>query len=132
MQANSSGTGVGRLAEGSHAGTWEGERVPCPLLCRATGVDVSLMLTVLVPEASVASGLEEPVVDPECVSGPGGPWGPGCDQQLLLPRSCLSCRPTALVQSPEASQAPGPHSRRRSPGCTHVSLPGRPSLSQVS
>jgi len=75
MQANSSGTGVGRLAEGSPAGTWGGERVPCPLLCRATGVDVSLMLTVLVPEASVASGLEEPVVDPECVSGPGGGWG---------------------------------------------------------
>ena len=66
---------AGRLAEGSPARTWGGERVLRPLLCRAAGVDVSLMLTVLVPEAPVASGLEEPVVDPGCVSGPGGGWG---------------------------------------------------------
>lgn len=45
MQASSMGTGAGRSAEGSPAQAWGGEYVPCPLICRAVGVDVSLMLT---------------------------------------------------------------------------------------
>ena len=56
-------------------GPGEGNAFLRPLLCRAAGVDMSLVLTAQVPEAPVASGLEEPVVDPECVSGLGGRWG---------------------------------------------------------
>lgn len=92
-------------------------------------------------------------MDPECASGPGGGWGwvssweadlgspawstphAGCSVARAARGAVSSCpspgpvRPVALLpwRSPWR-----PHGRRHSPGCAPVSLPGRPSLPQVS